>query len=101
VLKQSKRRFDAVLLSCERDEAAFNQQVTQYPGFLAVPYDSPQRNAALRHFNISAIPRLIILDPFGDVLVDNALGASSGGGLSVENVDKWLNDARPRLYGGA
>jgi len=85
-LKRAARPFDVVLLSCERDEHAFQAQIKTYP-FLAVPFSSSKREAALAKFKVSAIPRLIILDPNGNVIVDNATGIP--GGLSIESFDKW------------
>jgi len=98
-MKQSKRRFEVVLLSCERDQQAFQQQRRSFP-FLTVAFDDPKRNQALATFEINAIPRLILLDPFGTIIVDNALGSydANDQSLSVENVDKWLQQAKRKLY---
>mmetsp|Transcript_17839 Transcript_17839/g.54535 ORF Transcript_17839/g.54535 Transcript_17839/m.54535 type:complete len:97 (+) Transcript_17839:652-942(+) len=94
-MRHSKRRFEVVLVSCERDEDAFANRGLP---FLAVPFDAPERHGAMRHFQITAIPRLIILDPFGAILVDNALAGGHSGGLSVELVDGWLKAAKAKLY---
>lgn len=90
VLKASRRRFDIVLLSCERDQAGFDAQRRHYP-FLAVPFDEPKREAALAYFKVSAIPRLVVLSPKGHIIVDNAAG---GAGLSIDAVDAWLKQHR-------
>jgi len=85
VLKAARRRFEVVLLSAERDAAAFQAQVREYP-WLAVPFEAAHRSIAMSHFGISAIPRLIVLSPTGTVLVDNAIGMQ---GLSIDAVDAW------------
>lgn len=59
------------------------------PPFLAVPFDAPQREAVLAQFNVTAIPRLVLLGPDGRVLVDNAVGMPQSG-LSVQAIDAWL-----------
>ena len=51
-----------------------------------MPYDAGERERALSHFNVTGIPRLVILGPDGRQLVENAAGVQ----LSIANVDGWL-----------
>ncbi|KAH8073795.1 hypothetical protein JL720_10868 [Aureococcus anophagefferens] len=83
------RPFEVVWLSCERDPEAFSSTFAQFP-FLAVPFDNDERERALGNFNVSGIPRLVILGPDGRELVNNAVGMS----LSIATVDGWMRQAK-------
>lgn len=89
VLKAAGRPFEVVWLSCERDPEAFSSTFAQFP-FLAVPFDNDERERALGNFNVSGIPRLVILGPDGRELVNNAVGMS----LSIATVDGWMRQAK-------
>ncbi|KAJ8614045.1 hypothetical protein CTAYLR_005835 [Chrysophaeum taylorii] len=95
LLKGSKR-LDTVnalagkLVAVYASASCFDASLGRYP-FLAVPFDAPQRETALAHFKVTAIPRLIVLSPRGDIIVDNAAGMQ---GLTIQAVDAWLRNYR-------
>lgn len=88
MLKAAGRPFEVVWLSCERDDAGFRSTFSQMP-WPAVPFDDDAREQALGHFKVTGIPRLVILGPGGNVLVENAAGMS----LSIGSVDTWLRQS--------
>ncbi|MFW5802165.1 MAG: thioredoxin-like domain-containing protein [Spirochaeta sp.] len=61
--------FEVVLVSGDRNEADMYEYMIDYHmPWLAVPYDSPQRNELPEAFGVRGIPTLIILGPDGEVL---------------------------------
>lgn len=61
--------FQVVFVSSDRSAADMSKYMTDYKmGFVAVPFNAPQRANLGRHFGVRGIPTLIILDDQGNVI---------------------------------
>ena len=55
--------------------------------WLAIPYDDHKREELQSTFQVSGIPRLVILASTGRILVPNAVQV----GLNIGMVDAWID----------
>jgi nucleoredoxin len=63
--------FEVVFVSCDSDEASFKNYLASMP-WVALPFGSEQGNVLNDKFQVSGIPRLVLLRTDGSVAVDNA-----------------------------
>ena len=87
--KAAGKNFEVVFCSADHDENEFRQYYTQEMPWLAIGYDSPEREELMGRFKVSGIPKLSILAASGRVIVDNAVG-----GLSIGQVDTWVEQSK-------
>lgn len=80
--KQKKSPFEIVFVSCDNSEDEFQAYFKDHHPWLAMDYNDPDREAFMGKFSVRGIPRLVILKPSGEILVDNV-----GGALDV---DRWV-----------
>lgn len=68
----AKDKFEIVFISSDKDEDAMKGYMKETKmGWLAVPFNSEQRNAVQREYNVNGIPTLIILDKKGNTITMN------------------------------
>lgn len=63
--------FEVVFVSRDHTKAEFKEYFATMP-WLAIPFDSKEREDLVTTFNVDGIPRVVILNNKGDVLNDNA-----------------------------
>ncbi|KAI9109162.1 hypothetical protein K1719_019785 [Acacia pycnantha] len=62
--------FEIVLVSSDRDQACFDSYFSGMP-WLALPFGEPEIRELARHFDVQAIPTLVILGPNGKTITRN------------------------------
>ncbi|XP_054817983.1 probable nucleoredoxin 2 [Prosopis cineraria] len=62
--------FEIVLVSNDRDQACFDSYFSDMP-WLALPFGDPEIKKLARHFDIQAIPCLVVLGPNGKTITRN------------------------------
>jgi thiol-disulfide isomerase/thioredoxin len=83
--KRANKKFEVIFCSADHSEKEFNEYYSSMP-WLAINYPEDVREELMAKFKVSGIPKLTILGPAGNIIVDNA----AGGGLSLEAVDSWI-----------
>lgn len=78
--------LELVFVSAERDVSAFHSVYGAHTPWLAVPYGSPKREAAMQSYQISGVPNLKVFAPDGRLIVDNAAGMP----LTLDVARSWL-----------
>ena len=76
--RASGRKFEVVFVSCDRDEASSDAYFSKMP-WLAVPYSSPAREAALQHLQV----RSPAGQPSGPRAARGRRGVTRGGGAGA------------------
>ena len=85
VYEQCKGKpFEIVFVSADHSDTDFRAYYQGHHPWLAVAYDDPLRESLMSKFSVRGIPRLSILKPSGEILVDNV------GPISVSSVDSWV-----------
>lgn len=90
--KASSRPFEVVFCSGDNSEDEFNSYFASMP-WLAINYDDDTREGFMTKFKVSGIPKLSILAPSGQILVDNAAATN----ISVAMVDQWVGQCVGQL----
>ena len=67
-------------------------------GWLAVPYAKSEREAMMRTFNVSSVPRAMVFAPSGALLCENAAQTPN---LSLASLDYWTMTAARQAAAGA
>lgn len=75
-----------------------NYQASMPAGWLAVPYARAEREAMMRTFNVTSVPRAMVFAPSGALLCENAAQVPN---LSVSNLDYWQATAARQAAVGA
>lgn len=83
--KEQNKAFEIIFVSADHNESEFLDYYQGHHPWLALDYSDSLREGLMGRFNVSGIPRLAILKPSGEVLVDNA------GAITVANVDSWIS----------
>mmetsp|Transcript_12966 Transcript_12966/g.25145 ORF Transcript_12966/g.25145 Transcript_12966/m.25145 type:complete len:359 (+) Transcript_12966:337-1413(+) len=79
---------EVVFISADRDPSSFSQYYNGTPmPWLALPYESPDRESLMGRFQVSGIPKLMVFAPNGGTITDNAAGAP----LSSTTVRGWMS----------
>lgn len=60
-LNEQGKRFEVIFCSSDRDEASFKEYFATMP-WLALQFDDPRKKALSKHFDISGIPCLVIVE---------------------------------------
>ncbi len=80
--------FEIVFVSCDHDVNEFNGYYASHPAWLAVAFDDPLREQLSTKFSVTGVPRLAVLAPTGQILVDNAVQSAS-----LASVRAWVSQA--------
>jgi thiol-disulfide isomerase/thioredoxin len=83
--KVSGRPFEVVFCSGDNSEDEFKSYFASMP-WLAINYNDDAREGFMGKFKVSGIPKLSIMAPSGQILVDNAAATN----ISVGMVDQWV-----------
>ena len=75
--------FEVVFASCDHSETDQLSYFAKHP-WLAIPFDHPSRESLAAHFQVSGIPRLVVLNGEGKVIENNAVQL-----LSAESIRRW------------
>lgn len=86
--KASNKAFEVIFCSADHSEKEFQEYYNGMP-WLAINYTDDKREELMSKFQVNGIPKLSILAPAGNIIVDNA----AGGGLSMASVDQWIQQA--------
>lgn len=86
--KQKGSPFEIVFISCDHSEDDFSKYYMGHHPWLAMDYNDPDRESLMGKFSVRGIPRLVILKPSGQILVDN-VGAMRG----IADVDRWVEQS--------
>jgi nucleoredoxin len=78
--------FEVIFSSCDKDEESFQEYLATMP-WIALPLKDPKCNQLSGKFDVSGIPRLVILNQDGKVVNGNARGDVEQG---AKTFDKWL-----------
>lgn len=71
--KRRRRRLVFIIVSSDNNEAGWLQHLARMPSFYAIPYSSPYLLHSLKVlFEVTVIPRLVLLNKHGQTLVSNA-----------------------------
>jgi len=81
------KRFEIITVSCDKDEAGFNQQVDPQP-WLHIPFADPRIVALKSLFQVSTLPVLILLKKDGSEAYRSARGDVQREGAAC--FDRWL-----------
>jgi len=79
--------FEVVFSSCDQDEKSFKEYLASMP-WIALPLGSEVSKKLSALYEVSGIPRLVILDPKGNVVNSNARNDVASG---VDCFNFWLN----------
>lgn len=73
-LNADSQQFEVIFVSADRDDEAMRRYMSEYNmPWLAVPFADEARINLPRDHQVRGIPRLVILDGEGNVLVENAV----------------------------
>ena len=88
---ENKKQYqmEVVFVSCDHNEEDFDKYYQTMP-WLAVPYDAPQREHLQKGFNVSGIPRMVIISPSGQTVCENATNFN----LNSAILETWGTDLR-------
>jgi thiol-disulfide isomerase/thioredoxin len=86
--KVAGKAFEIIFCSADHGDRDFEEYYLEMP-WLAIPYGEDQRESLMGSFRVSGIPKLSILAPSGQVLLDNAAGQR----ISLEMIDSWIATA--------
>ena len=84
--------FEVIFSSSDQDEKSFKEYLNTMP-WIALPLGDPKCDTLSGQFKVSGIPRLVILDQTGKVVVDNARNDVMRG---VVAWDKWTGNEVPK-----
>ncbi|KAF8393649.1 hypothetical protein HHK36_021895 [Tetracentron sinense] len=81
-LKERGERFEVVLITMDKDEESFNNDLKNMP-WLALPFGNKSLDKLLSYFEPSTIPTLVIIGPDGKTLSLNARDYVEGHGIQA------------------
>ena len=91
----AKDNFEIVFISSDKKEEAMKEYMKETKmGWLAIPFNSAQRNAVKKEYNVNGIPTLIILDKDGKTIMKEV-------GYDLETINKVNNILKNRKNDGA
>jgi thiol-disulfide isomerase/thioredoxin len=86
--KSKGKPFEIVFVSADHSEEDFRSYYNDHHPWLAMAYDDPSRESFMAKFSVRGIPRLCILKPSGEILVDNV------GPITASAVDNWISQCK-------
>ena len=86
--KLANKKFEIVFVSCDHSEEDFKSYYENHHPWLALDFTDPIRESLMGKFQVKGIPRLCILKPSGEILVDNV------GPMSISNIDSWVSQCK-------
>mmetsp|Transcript_29476 Transcript_29476/g.47414 ORF Transcript_29476/g.47414 Transcript_29476/m.47414 type:complete len:95 (+) Transcript_29476:236-520(+) len=81
-----EKKFEIVVCSRDRSEEAFQASFPSDAPWLAIPFDSPERDATFGTYKVPGIPSLTIVDADGGVI---ALEGDNEIGKGMDAFDGW------------
>lgn len=91
-VKAAGKLLEIVFCSADHDEREFQDYYSKEMPWLAIKYDSAEREALQARFKVSGIPMLSVMAPSGKIIVANAIQAP--GGISMAAVDSWIAQSK-------
>ena len=91
VYQQSKelgKQFEVIFCSADHSEEEFFQYFKTMP-WLAIKFNDEEREIFMSKFSVSGIPKLSILAPSGQIIVDNAVNPN----INLQMIDQWIHQA--------
>mmetsp|Transcript_36956 Transcript_36956/g.57691 ORF Transcript_36956/g.57691 Transcript_36956/m.57691 type:complete len:377 (+) Transcript_36956:20-1150(+) len=85
-MKAARRPFEVVFVSCDGDAGSMMSYFSEMP-WLAVPFDDDKREQIQSDYQVSGIPRLMVVGPGGAIVAENAVGMP----LSEQLVTHWAS----------
>ena len=82
------KRLEIITVSCDKDEAGFNQQITPQP-WLCIPFADPRISALKTSFRVSTVPVLVLLKKDGSEALHTARADVQKEGPAC--FDRWLS----------
>lgn len=70
-MKKRGKSLEVVFVSCDHSEEEFKEYYTGHHPWLAIPYDDDKREGLSSMYNITGIPRLILLNRDGSIKIDS------------------------------
>lgn len=86
--KAAGKKFEVVFCSADHSEEEFLGYFDTMP-WLAIKYDDDEREAFMGKFSVQGIPKLCILAPSGQIIVDNAVNPN----INLSMIDQWIHQA--------
>eukprot|EP01013_Petalomonas_cantuscygni_P019978 TRINITY_DN38095_c0_g1_i1.p1 TRINITY_DN38095_c0_g1~~TRINITY_DN38095_c0_g1_i1.p1 ORF type:complete len:228 (+),score=32.09 TRINITY_DN38095_c0_g1_i1:72-755(+) len=83
-----QRRFECVLVSHDRDAAAFERLLQVFPG-VAVPFRHPMAARLFTGFDVSGLPMVIVLEPHTGRVVQRDAALTITRGVERSYRDLW------------
>ena len=91
----SEKVFEVVFVTSDNDEKSFKDYLSTMP-WVALPFDSELKDELSNKFNVSGIPRLVILNSEGVIVDDNGRSAVvSNGEKAFAN---WVNPPQKKQF---
>ena len=82
---QLSHEIEIIFCSCDHSNEEFLSYYKESHPWLAVHYDAPAREELASRFKVTGIPRCVVLNPSGKIIVDNLVGTN----LDVSLVNSW------------
>lgn len=86
--KAAGKKFEVVFCSGDHSEEEFHSYFDTMP-WLAIKYDDDEREMFMGKFSVRGIPKLCVLAPSGQIIVDNAVNPN----LNLSMIDQWIQQA--------
>ena len=67
------KKLEMIFLSCDEAQHEYDEYTATMP-WKALPFKDPKINSLSTKYNVTGIPRLVIISKDGKVVVDNARG---------------------------
>lgn len=84
----SEKRLEVVWVSRDRTEEDYRDLLDGMP-WLAVPYEKGRISNILAHYNIEGIPKVLLLDEFGNIVHDECRQDIKEKGINC--LEEWDN----------
>ena len=82
---QLGHEVEIIFCSCDNSNEEFLSYYKASHPWLAVQYDAPAREELAGRFKVTGIPRCLVLNPTGKVIVDNLVGVN----LDISLINSW------------
>lgn len=82
---QLSHEIEIIFCSCDHSSEEFLRYYKESHPWLAIHYDAPAREELANRFKVTGIPRCVVLNPSGKIIVDNLVGVN----LDISLVSSW------------
>ncbi len=86
-VNENERKIEIVFVSCDNDLETYNNYLSTMP-WIALTLNHPLCETLSQKYSVSGIPRLLIIDTQGNIVIDN--GRSDVVSMGPAAFDKWL-----------